>query len=110
MSCTSKFDDEPKNHTKIEAPGSFQSGNLSTSRMKTSSLHLPTFNGLHNSGVLTKNGPKWEEWLFNREPVWTLEPPENAVADVGAIYRRFSTIGEKSSEEIRNLYDFEFKH
>lgn len=35
---------------------------------------------------------------------------ETAVADVAALYQRFSTIGEKSAEEIRNLYDFEFKH
>jgi 2-methylcitrate dehydratase len=33
---------------------------------------------------------------------------ESAVADVGTLYKRFSTIGEKSAEEIRNLYDFEF--
>lgn len=31
---------------------------------------------------------------------------ENAVKDVGALYQRFSTLGEKSAAEIRTLYDF----
>jgi 2-methylcitrate dehydratase len=33
---------------------------------------------------------------------------ENAVTDVAALYQRFSTIGAKSVEEIRSLYDFAF--
>lgn len=33
---------------------------------------------------------------------------ENAVTDVAALYQRFSTIGAKTAEEIRTLYDFAF--
>jgi hypothetical protein len=34
----------------------------------------------------------------------------HGVADVEALYRRFSGLAEKSAKEMRTLFDFEIKH